>query len=55
MQYVYLALAVGRLHAPGIIFAVVVAVAAQFVSEHQGGSTLLYALLLGMALKSVVD
>lgn len=55
MQYVYLALAVGRLHAPGFIFAVVIAVAATFISEHQGGSALLYALLLGMALKSVVD
>lgn len=55
MQFVYLTLAVGRLHAPGFLFAVVVAVAAMFIHDHQGGSTLLYALLLGMALKSVVD
>lgn len=55
ISYIYLALAVGRLHAPGLIFAGVIAVAATFISEHQGGSTLLYALLLGMALKSVVD
>jgi uncharacterized integral membrane protein (TIGR00698 family) len=53
--YFYLALAAARHHAPGLIFAIVIAVAATFISEHQGGSSLLYALLLGMALKSVVD
>lgn len=55
MTYFYLALAVARAHAPGLTFAVVIAVAATFISEHQGGSSLLYALLLGMALKSVVN
>ena len=38
---------------PGIVLAVVVAVAATFVAETRGGPTLLYALLLGMALHEV--
>jgi uncharacterized integral membrane protein (TIGR00698 family) len=38
---------------PGILLAVVVAVAATFVAETRGGPTLLYALLLGMALHEV--
>lgn len=54
-SYLYLTLAVARLNAPGFFVAGVVAAAATFISEHQGGSSLLYALLLGMALKSVVD
>lgn len=54
-SFAYLALAVGRLHAPGLIIAIVIAAAAAFISEHQKGSPLLYALLLGMALKSVLD
>lgn len=35
---------------PGALTAVVIALAAGFVSDHYGGPTLLYALLLGMAL-----
>lgn len=54
-SFYYLAAAVARLNAPGVFVSIVVAVAATFISEHQGGSSLLYALLLGMALKSVVD
>lgn len=34
---------------PGLLFAVIVAVAARFLSEHYGGPTMLFALLLGMA------
>ena len=35
---------------PGLLVALVIALASGFVSEHYGGPTLLYALLLGMAL-----
>lgn len=35
--------------------AIVIAAAATFISEHQGGPSLLYALLLGTALKSVTE
>lgn len=45
----------GRSYAPGLIIAIVIAAAAKFIAEHQHGSPLLYALLLGMALKSVVN
>jgi uncharacterized integral membrane protein (TIGR00698 family) len=42
-------------HWPGILLACVIAIAATFIAEHRGGPTLLYALLLGMALNSVVS
>jgi hypothetical protein len=35
--------------APGLLICIVIALASTFVSEHYGGPTLLYALLLGMA------
>ncbi|WP_205602630.1 YeiH family protein [Chelativorans alearense] len=35
--------------APGVLFALLVAVAANFLSEHYGGPAMLFALLLGMA------
>ncbi len=38
---------------PGVLLAVVIATAAGFVAENRGGPTLLYALLLGMALNPV--
>src|SRR5436309_15929484 len=38
---------------PGLLMSVVIAVAATFIAEHRGGPTLLYALLLGMALNTV--
>ena len=38
---------------PGILLSVVVAIASAFIADHRGGPTLLYALLLGMALNSV--
>ena len=38
---------------PGLLLAVVIAVASAFVAESRGGPTLLYALLLGMALNPV--
>jgi uncharacterized integral membrane protein (TIGR00698 family) len=38
---------------PGLLLSAIVAVAATFISDHQGGPTLLYALLLGMALHQV--
>jgi uncharacterized integral membrane protein (TIGR00698 family) len=38
---------------PGVLLAAVIAVASAFISESRGGPTLLYALLLGMALNSV--
>ncbi|MEJ2124560.1 MAG: putative sulfate exporter family transporter [Alphaproteobacteria bacterium] len=44
-----------RNYMPGLIIAVVIAAAAKFIAEHQQGSPLLYALLLGMALKSVIN
>lgn len=37
---------------PGILMSTVVAVAAAFIAENRGGPTLLYALLIGMALNS---
>ena len=40
---------------PRLIFAVVLAFAATFVSDHHGGPTLLYALLFGMALNSLIE
>src|SRR5262245_17659426 len=39
---------------PGLLLASVVAIAAGFIAEHRGGPTLLYALLIGMALNTVV-
>lgn len=44
-----------RTAAPGLLLSGTVAMAARFISEHQGGPTLLYALLIGMAFHSVVD
>jgi uncharacterized integral membrane protein (TIGR00698 family) len=38
---------------PGIVLCSVIAVASTFISDHRGGPTLLYALLLGMALNAV--
>jgi uncharacterized integral membrane protein (TIGR00698 family) len=38
---------------PGLLMSAVIAVAAAFIAENRGGPTLLYALLLGMALNSV--
>jgi uncharacterized integral membrane protein (TIGR00698 family) len=38
---------------PGFLLCAVVAIASAFISDHRGGPTLLYALLLGMALNSV--
>ncbi|WP_020592923.1 YeiH family protein [Kiloniella laminariae] len=40
---------------PGIILALVLAFAATFISDHHGGPTLLYALLLGMSLNSLIE
>src|SRR4051812_31725201 len=37
----------------GFLLCAVVAIASGFISDHRGGPTLLYALLLGMALNSV--
>jgi uncharacterized membrane protein YadS len=42
------------LHWPGILLAVVVAIASMFIAEFRGGLTLLYALLLGVVLNSVI-
>ena len=38
---------------PGLLMSVVIAIASTFIAEHRGGPTLLYALLLGMALNTV--
>ncbi len=38
---------------PGLMLSSVIAMAASFISEHQGGPTLLYALLIGMAFHSI--
>jgi uncharacterized integral membrane protein (TIGR00698 family) len=38
---------------PGVLMSGVIAVAATFIADHRGGPTLLYALLLGMALNPV--
>ena len=40
---------------PGILLSVLIATAATFVSEHQGGPALLYALLFGMTLKTLAE
>lgn len=42
-----------RRHWPGILLSAVVAIAATFIADTRGGPTLLYALLLGMALHAV--
>jgi uncharacterized integral membrane protein (TIGR00698 family) len=42
-------------HWPGLLLAAVIAVASTFISDHRGGPTLLYALLLGMALNPVAS
>jgi uncharacterized integral membrane protein (TIGR00698 family) len=39
---------------PGVLLSSVIAIASAFISESRGGPTLLYALLLGMALNTVV-
>jgi len=44
-----------RTLAPGILISIAVAFAALFVSSNYGGPAMLYALLLGMALASVVE
>jgi len=38
---------------PGLLLSVVIAIASGFIAENRGGPTLLYALLLGMALNTV--
>ncbi len=38
---------------PGVLLSTVIGIASTFISDHRGGPTLLYALLLGMALNSV--
>ena len=38
-----------RMLAPGVVLSGIIAMAATFLSEHHGGPTLLYALLIGMA------
>jgi uncharacterized integral membrane protein (TIGR00698 family) len=38
-----------RFYAPGLSASVIIAIAAQFLSEHYGGPVMLFALLLGMA------
>jgi uncharacterized integral membrane protein (TIGR00698 family) len=38
---------------PGVLLSIIIAVASTFVADHRGGPTLLYALLLGMALNTV--
>src|SRR5215475_3745243 len=40
---------------PGLLLSVVIAIASAFISDHRGGPTLLYALLLGMALNPVAS
>ena len=40
-------------HWPGLLLSVVIAIASAFIADHRGGPTLLYALLLGMALNPV--
>ena len=40
---------------PGLLMSAVIAIAATFIAEHRGGPTLLYALLLGMALNTVAS
>jgi uncharacterized integral membrane protein (TIGR00698 family) len=38
---------------PGILLSVVIGIASAFIADHRGGPTLLYALLLGMALNPI--
>jgi uncharacterized integral membrane protein (TIGR00698 family) len=38
---------------PGLLLACVIAIASTFIAEHRGGPTLLYALLIGMALNPI--
>jgi uncharacterized integral membrane protein (TIGR00698 family) len=47
----------GTLHEawPGILLACVIAIASAFIAENRGGATLLYALLLGMALNPIAS
>ena len=40
---------------PGLLLSSVIAIASVFIAEHRGGPTLLYALLLGMALNTVAS
>ncbi len=40
---------------PGILLAVILSFAATFISDHHGGPTLLYALLFGMSLNSLIE
>src|SRR3974377_1015907 len=40
---------------PGLLMSVVIAIASTFIAEQRGGPTLLYALLLGMALNTVAS
>jgi uncharacterized integral membrane protein (TIGR00698 family) len=40
---------------PGLLMSAVIAVTATFIADHRGGPTLLYALLLGMALNTVAS
>ena len=40
-------------HAAGILLSVIVAIASAFIADHRGGPTLLYALLIGIALNPV--
>ena len=44
-----------RLHLPGLLTVLVVALAATFLCEHYGGPQLVYALLFGMALNFLAD
>jgi len=44
-----------RLHLPGLLTVLMVALAATFLSEHYGGPQLLYALLFGMALNFLAE
>ena len=44
-----------RSNLTGLVLSLVIAAAATFISDHQGGPALLYALLLGMTLKSVAE
>ncbi len=45
----------GREILPGLIIATVIAIAARYISEHQGGPVMLYALLIGMAVHSIYE
>ena len=42
-----------RRHWPGLLLSIVIAIASTFIADTRGGPTLLYALLLGMALHTV--